>query len=52
MFKSINSPGAIVKVSMGLYDHYAIVSDRWYIGKTNAYIIVIKNRYSSRRVMA
>lgn len=33
MFKSINSPGAIVKVSMGLYDHFAIVSDRWYLAK-------------------
>ena len=33
MYKSINSPGAIVMVSMGLYNHYAIVSDRWHMGR-------------------
>lgn len=33
MFKSIYSTGAIVKVLMGAYDHYAVVSDRYDNGK-------------------
>ena len=33
MFKSIYSTGAIVKVLMGAYDHYAVVSDRYDGGK-------------------
>ncbi len=33
MFKSIYSTGAIVKVLMGAYNHYAVVSDRYDNGK-------------------
>jgi len=33
MFKSIYSTGAIVKVLMGAYGHYAVVSDRYDNGK-------------------
>ena len=33
MFKSIYSTGAIVKVLMGVYNHYAVVSDRYDNGK-------------------
>jgi len=33
MFKSIYSTGAIVKILMSAYDHYAVVSDRYDNGK-------------------
>lgn len=33
MFKSIYSVGAIIKIRMSAYYHYAVVSDRYYNGK-------------------